>query len=206
MAADTDHAQTDHQASTASAPEVPEPHKLLGVLADTAKLRVFAALVLAPAEGIAAEDLAAAAGVSRDEAERAQERLCAVGLARATALGYAASPGVVRESLGALAKRREQQAAKAFATEDPAKLSVLLNSFKDGRLAHLPEKWEKREIVLEEIAQRFEPGTRYAEAEVNLVLRELYPDYAALRRYLVDSTLLTRAEGFYWRSGGTVRV
>jgi hypothetical protein len=188
-----------------AAADAPEPHKLVGVLADTVKLRVFAALVLAPADGIAAEDLAGAAGVSPAEAERARINLCAIGLARDTASGYAASPEVLRDSLSALSKRREEQAAKEFGTTDPARLSVLLNCFKDGRLTYLPEKFEKRQIVLEEIAQRFEPGLRYAEAEVNTVLQGLYPDYAALRRYLVDSVLLTRADGLYWRSGGTVR-
>jgi hypothetical protein len=199
-------AVNDHRDLPDTPPDVPEPHKLLGVLADTAKLRVFAALVLAAEEGVPAATAAGTAGVGAAEAERALANLAAVGLVRRTAAGYAASPGVLRESLGAMARRRGEQAAKRFATDDPAELSVLLNCFKDGRLAYLPEKFEKRRIVLEEIAHRFEPGTRYAEAEVNMVLQELYPDFAALRRYLVDSVLLTRGEGYYWRSGGTVRV
>jgi hypothetical protein len=33
-----------------------------------------------------------------------------------------------------------------------------------------------------------------------------HPDVAALRRYLVDGGLLTRAGGVYWRSGGYVDV
>ena len=32
----------------------------------------------------------------------------------------------------------------------------------------------------------------------------VYPDYATLRRYLVDEGLLTRADGVYWRTGGRV--
>lgn len=196
----------DHDHRTASPPDVPEPHRLLGLLADSANLRAFAALVLGPPEGIASAQLPAAAGLGPQEAGRALARLTALGLARQGAAGYTASPGVLRESLSAEAKRREEQAAKQFATDDPAKIPVLLNSFTDGRLTHLPEKFEKRQIVLEEIAQRFEPGTRYAEAEVNMILNALYPDYAALRRYLVDAVLLSREEGYYWRSGGTVRV
>lgn len=198
-------ADNDHR-TAASPPDVPEPHRLLGVLADTANLRVFAALVLGPPEGIAAADLAAAAGLGREEAGRARLRLIALGLAAETGAGCTASPGVLRASLSAQAKRREEEAAKEFGTDDPARISVLLNSFTDGRLTHLPEKFEKRRIVLEEIAQRFEPGTRYAEAEVNMVLHALYPDYAALRRYLVDAVLLSREEGYYWRSGGSVQV
>ncbi len=32
----------------------------------------------------------------------------------------------------------------------------------------------------------------------------VYPDYATLRRCLVDEGLLTRADGVYWRTGGRV--
>lgn len=39
---------------------------------------------------------------------------------------------------------------------------------------------------------------------VSLFLGALHPDYAALRRYLVDEDFLTRSAGVYWRGGGTV--
>jgi hypothetical protein len=45
---------------------------------------------------------------------------------------------------------------------------------------------------------------RYPEHRVSQFLGAIYPDYAALRRYLVDEELLSRAGGEYWRSGGTV--
>ena len=47
---------------------------------------------------------------------------------------------------------------------------------------------------------------RYSESEVNQVLRVVHDDYAALRRYLVDEGFLSRDQGEYWRSGGTVDV
>ena len=131
----------------------------------------------------------------------------ALGLARRSSeTRYQAVPETFRRALSELNRKREEAAAKAFSTTDPARLSVLLGSFRDGKLVHLPEKFGKRQIVLEEIAQSFEPGTRYAEAEVNHVLRDMYPDYAALRRYLIDSCFLSREGGFYWRTGGTVSV
>jgi len=191
------------------APErIPDPRQLVAVLADTAKLRVFSALTLAgSAEGLTAAQAAETAGVTPQEANRALANLTALGLARRTAEErYQASPGVFRRSLSELNRKRDEAAAKAFSTTDPARVSVLLNSFRDGKLVYLPEKFGKRQIVLEEVAQAFEPGTRYAEAEVNLVLREMYPDYAALRRYLIDSAFLSREDGYYWRSGGTVSI
>jgi len=65
-------------------------------------------------------------------------------------------------------------------------------------------KRSRRLLLLDEIAQAFEPGVRYPEQRVSQFLGILHPDYAALRRYLVDEELLTRSGGQYWRSGGSV--
>jgi hypothetical protein len=73
----------------------------------------------------------------------------------------------------------------------------------DGRLTSIPTAPAKRRIVLDWLAQEFEPGRRYSEAMVNLVIGRRHPDTAALRRYLVDGEFLTREAGVYWRSGGT---
>jgi hypothetical protein len=77
---------------------------------------------------------------------------------------------------------------------------------RNGRLTQIPARQGKRRLLLDFIAQSFEPGRRYSEAEVNAVLRALHDDHAALRRYLVDEDFLSREDGFYWRSGGTVDI
>ncbi len=74
----------------------------------------------------------------------------------------------------------------------------------DGRIQALPAKQSRRLLLLDKIAQAFEPGVRYPERDVSLFLGALHGDYAALRRYLVDADFLSRAGGEYWRSGGTV--
>ena len=79
---------------------------------------------------------------------------------------------------------------------------VLGRFFTDERLREIPATRAKRRIVLERLVQEFEPGVRYPEPEVNFTLQLFHPDYAALRRYLVDEGLLTRADGVYWRTGG----
>ena len=76
----------------------------------------------------------------------------------------------------------------------------------DGRLHTIPTKHSKLLVVLDHIAQSFEPGQTYSEPEVNTVIEQFHPDYAALRRYLVDNQFLTREDGVYWRSGGTFDV
>jgi hypothetical protein len=84
--------------------------------------------------------------------------------------------------------------------------AAVLRSFfdADGRLLTVPAKRAKRLVVLDHLAQRFEPGERYSETEVNNRLRETHDDVAALRRYLVDEGFLSREAGVYWRSGGSV--
>jgi hypothetical protein len=84
--------------------------------------------------------------------------------------------------------------------------AAILRSFfdADGRLLTVPAKRGKRLVVLDHLAQRFEPGERYPETEVNNRLREVHDDVAALRRYLVDEGFLSREVGIYWRSGGSV--
>ena len=77
---------------------------------------------------------------------------------------------------------------------------------KNGRLVIMPSKRSKLLLVLDRIAQEFELGHTYPEAEVNEVLLRYNDDYAALRRYLVDEGFMTRDAGIYWRSGGTVEV
>ena len=73
-------------------------------------------------------------------------------------------------------------------------------------LTCMPRRGRKRQVVLEHVVQAFEPGLRYTEIQVNGILRPIWSDVAALRRYLVDHGLLDRSDGLYWRCGGPVQV
>lgn len=85
-----------------------------------------------------------------------------------------------------------------------AEQAVLARFFRGEELVEIPAQRSKRLVVLERLALEFEPGVHYAEAEVNALLQRFHPDYAALRRYLVDERYLDRDAGQYWRSGGRV--
>lgn len=88
---------------------------------------------------------------------------------------------------------------------DPRETERVLRAFtRDGRIVSMPAKWSRKLVLMDVVAQSFEPGLVYDEADVNFVLRDWYDDYAALRRYLVDAGMLSREDGRYWRSGGTV--
>ena len=61
-------------------------------------------------------------------------------------------------------------------------------------------------LLLDQVAQAFEPGRRYQELAVNEILKAIYDDHAALRRYLVDEDLLSRTpDGTYWRAPRAAR-
>jgi hypothetical protein len=76
---------------------------------------------------------------------------------------------------------------------------------RDGRITALPAKRTRRRLLLNQVAQAFEPGRTYPEAEVDQVLKAVFDDHCALRRYLIDEEFMSRtAAGLYWRAGGTV--
>lgn len=76
----------------------------------------------------------------------------------------------------------------------------ILNAFLDGeRLKHLPSKLAKLQVVLNWLANKFDPEVRYPERVVNQILQRHHPDYASLRRFLVDYGFMQRQAGIYWR-------
>lgn len=76
---------------------------------------------------------------------------------------------------------------------------VLTTFFKGGVLEKLPAQHKKRLIILEQFTLLFQPGHRYSEAEVTVLLRPLYDDYCTIRRLLVDERLIQRDATGYWR-------
>lgn len=76
---------------------------------------------------------------------------------------------------------------------------------RDGKITTMPARQTRRRLLLDQVAQAFEPGRTYQEAAVNEILMAIFDDHCALRRYLVDEEFLSRtAAGTYWRAGGTV--
>ena len=70
-----------------------------------------------------------------------------------------------------------------------------------GRLLGIPAQRKKRLAVLRWLAEDFQPGRRYPEAEVNRIIGRRHADFAALRRLLVDEELMQRRRSIYWRTG-----
>ena len=79
----------------------------------------------------------------------------------------------------------------------------VLENFVDlaGRLISIPVQHKKRLAVLKWLVEDFQPGRLYPESEVNRVISRRHPDFAALRRHLVDEELMQRRRSVYWRTG-----
>jgi hypothetical protein len=180
---------------------------LLGLLAEEDRLRVVAAIVLGAGRP---EDIADVTGRTPRTVARALARLVAGGLVEGgSGTAYRVRTEVLREA----AARRKPEPELAGAEGESA---VLGRFVRDGKLVSIPSARSKRLLVLDLLAGQFEPGRRYLEAEVNQTLGAWYPDYAALRRYLVDEGFLRRdderdpASGrslkVYWRVGGSVDI
>jgi hypothetical protein len=178
-----------------------EAERVIALIADPDRLRVFSALALGAGS---LDDVVAMTGLDVRTVERALARLVAGDL-------VAREPnGVTRlrtEELLALARdaaRRRATDEDFVAPDDSAQ--VLRRFVRGGRLSQIPMQRAKRLVVLDYLAQNFEPGRSYAESEVNEILGRWHEDVAALRRYLVDEDFMARNRGRYWRSGGTVEI
>jgi hypothetical protein len=145
------------------------------------------------------DEVVAATGLAVREAAVALDRLRRGGLVVAGEGGLRVAAGALRLAARAPAEPRPE------GTASPEE-QVLRSFVRDGELVSIPAGRSKRLVVLEWLANRFEPGRTYAEAEANRLLREAHPDHAALRRYLVDEGFLERRDGIYWRAGGAFDV
>ena len=182
-------------------PETPDD--ILRALADPERLAIAGALARGDAT---ARELADAAAIAVARARKHLNRLTSVGIVRLNEdrRTYRLDPETLRWAAEQVGPPREAGLSLGAANEDEE--AVLRTFFRGGRLAEIPVKESKRRIVLERIALEFEPGVRYDEKTVNVIVGRFHNDYAAIRRYLVDEGFLDRGSGEYWRSGGRVEV
>jgi hypothetical protein len=182
-------------------PETPDD--ILRALADPERLSIAGALARGDAS---AGDLARIAAISVDRTRKHLNRLTSVGVVRLNEdrRTYRLDPETLRWAAEQVGPPRDAGLSLGAASEDEE--AVLRTFFRGGRLVEIPMKEAKRRIVLERIALEFEPGVRYDEKTVNVIVGRFHNDHAAIRRYLVDEGFLDRDAGVYWRSGGRVDV
>lgn len=163
---------------------------LLKTIADATRLRILGLLAERPRTGT---ELATELELSAPTISHHLHRLRDVGIVRAQADAQRRIWSINHELLDDV-NRTEPAPDLA----DPDQARVLRNFFDGERLRSIPAKRKARVAVLLELLRRFEPGRRYAEREVNDLLRRAHPDVAVLRRELVDYRYLRRARNVYW--------
>ncbi len=173
--------------------------ELAGLLAEGDRLRCVAALALGAST---VDEVRAATGLDGRGAGRALARLEERGL---VVRGDDGTLVLLAEAFGLAARAAAPPPPPAEHPDAPPDAARVLRAFvRDGRLLSIPAARGKRLVILDLLAQGFEPGRRYPEREVNRVLSRWHPDTAALRRHLVDEGFLDRERGEYWRAGGSV--
>lgn len=72
----------------------------------------------------------------------------------------------------------------------------------DQKVKRWPKKGHEKQFVLEYLQSKFTPGTRYAEKDVNAILKEWhqFDDHALLRREMFERGLVNRTRDGreYW--------
>jgi hypothetical protein len=171
---------------------------LVGLLADPHRRRVVAAVELGARH---LDEVVAASGLDAVQVAKALGKLVESGLVVNGDDGL----GIAGDSLQRAARQAKTRPASTEFDDAPDETRKVLRAFVvDGRLQSIPVAPAKRLVILDWLAQAFEPGAKYSEKMVNLMLGQRHADTAALRRYLVDHGFLDRADGQYWRTGGTV--
>jgi hypothetical protein len=174
---------------------------VVGHLANAHHRRVLAALELG---ATTAAEVADRTGLSTRDTVAALQRLDASGLVEQGPDGTLAVAVDRLQATAREAAAHDRPRADEHGDAPPDQARILRTFLRDGRLLQIPAVRSKRLVVLEHLAQEFEPGRHYSERQVNLVLGRFHADTAALRRYLVDEGFLDRDMGWYWRSGGRI--
>lgn len=173
--------------------------QLAGLMAESDRRQVIAAMILGAVD---LDGVTRDTGLDSRTCVDAMDRLVTAGLVEAGSDGTFV---LLEESFKRAARAAAPTPTTGQHPDEPEDHQRILDqAIVDGRLVHFPTKRSKRLVVLERLAQEFEPGRRYVEREVNGILRPFDEDVATLRRYLIDERFLDRADGEYWRSGGRV--
>ena len=170
-------------------------------LADETRLRMLG--VLASRE-CSVEELAAMLDVRPPTVSQHLKHLRIVGLVAVRAEGTSHLYRLDMEKLRQLVRETtEPERIVSFGADveaDAWERQVLDNFFRGERLKEIPASIKKRRVILKWLTSQFDPAVDYPEARVNALLQRHHPDFAALRRYLVDEGFMERRAGVYRRS------
>lgn len=112
---------------------------------------------------------------------------------------YALEKSVFMTTILELIQEKSDEAEVQRQRDEAYRKKVIDTFFEYGKLKSIPTQKKKERIVLEELVKAFEPGRRYTEREVNIILADFHDDFCTLRRDMVGEKLLDRDMQIYWR-------
>ncbi|MBQ8200504.1 MAG: metalloregulator ArsR/SmtB family transcription factor [Clostridia bacterium] len=174
---------------------------LFKCLADKSRLQILKSLAQ---EDMYVERLAERLGLTPPTISFHLKKLSEVGAVRSYKTQYytmyALQDEVFRTTILELLMERSDEADLQAQRDEAYRQKVLKTFFEYGKLRSIPTQKKKERIVLEEIVRAFEPGRRYTEREVNIILADYHDDFCTLRRDMIGEKLMQREQQVYWRT------
>jgi biotin operon repressor len=175
---------------------------LLKVIADETRLRILGAIADEPLTG---KDLAERLDLTPPTISHHMRKLVEAGIAIATSDAqrqwYRLNGDLLlaskRVDLDARGESPPEAGSEVGDDEVEFRQKVLRDFMVDGRLKSIPAQRKRRVVVLQHLTGMFDPNRSYSEREVNDLLKPVHPDFATLRRELVDYGFMTRERGIY---------
>lgn len=171
-------------------------------LADANRLKIIGLLAQ---NDLSVEKLAELLGIGSSTVSHHLSRLSRVGLVSARAEGYYSIYHLHVETLESLSKEILAEdtlpAVTANLDVDVYDQKVIRNyTNADGTIKTIPTQQKKLLAILHYVSRDFELDKKDSEKEVNQMLEKYHPDYAFLRRSLVDFKIMEREDNgrTYW--------
>jgi hypothetical protein len=84
--------------------------------------------------------------------------------------------------------------------EEEQILETAFSSLSPLKLRNFSPKEKKKIVILRRIAEQFEKNKQYSEKELNSILKEIFEDFATIRRYLIEYGFMERTKDckYYW--------
>lgn len=112
---------------------------------------------------------------------------------------YTLNKEIFQTTILDILQARSDEAALQAQREDAYRKKVIESFFQYGKLVKIPAQRKKQRIVLEVIAEAFEPNRVYTEREVNWIISDFHEDFCTIRRDLISEKLMARDQTGYWK-------
>jgi len=170
-------------------------------LADPNRLKIIGLLAQ---QDLSVEQMAEMLSIASSTVSHHLSRLSKAGLVSARAEGYYNIYQLNAKKLELLSKELltpEQLPTFVREVDMDAYDQKVVKNFTnpDGTLKTIPGQRKKLLAILQYLLPEFESEKRYQEKEVNQILERFHEDYAQLRRDMIDTGLMKRENGIYWK-------